>query len=132
MDREERQLDLSRFDVGGVANALQADKLSAYRFSDRGVYRPGDAFHVGVIVKPADWATPLAGIPLEAVISDARGLEVKRQRLRLSPQGFEEVAYATAETSPTGTWTVSLYIVKDNRANALLGTVNVRVREFQP
>ena len=132
LDRADRELDLSRFDVGGVSNAIQADKLSAYLFSDRGVYRPGDTFHIGVIVKPADWATPLLGIPLEAVISDARGLEVKRQRLRLSAQGFEEIAYTTAETSPTGTWTVSLYIVKDNRANALLGTVDVRVREFQP
>ncbi len=132
MDRSDRELDLSRFDVGGVSNAVQADRLSAYLFSDRGVYRPGDAFHVGVIVKPADWSTPLAGIPLEVVINDARGLEVKRQRIRLSAQGFEEIAYTTAETSPTGAWTVSLYIVKDNRANALLGSVTVQVREFQP
>ena len=132
MDRGDRELDLSRFDVGGVSNALQADKLSAYLFSDRGVYRPGDAFHIGVIVKPADWATPLAGIPLEAVVSDARGLEVKRERLKLSPQGFEEIQYTTAEAAPTGTWTIALYIVKDGRAGALLGTVTVQVREFQP
>jgi len=132
IDRDDRELDLSRFDVGGVSNALQADKLSAYLFSDRGVYRPGDAFHVGVIVKPADWATPLAGIPLEAVISDARGLEVKRQRLRLSPQGFEEIQYTTSDAAPTGTWTIALYIVKDGRAGALLGSVSVQVREFQP
>lgn len=131
MDRNDRALDLSRFDVGGVANALQADRLSAYLFSDRGVYRPGDEFRVGVIVKPADWATPLAGIPLEAVISDARGLEVKRQRLRLSALGFEEIAYTTSEAAPTGTWTIALYIVKDGRANALLGTATVQVREFQ-
>ncbi|HEY6156298.1 MAG TPA: MG2 domain-containing protein [Gemmatimonadales bacterium] len=132
IDRADRDLDLSRFDVGGVSNALQADKLSAYLFSDRGVYRPGDTFHVGVIVKPADWTTPLAGIPLEAVVSDARGLEVKRERVRLSPQGFEEVQYTTSDAAPTGTWTVALYIVKDGRAGALLGSVTVQVREFQP
>ena len=132
MDRYDRELDLSRFDVGGVSNALQADKLSAYLFSDRGVYRPGDAFHIGVIVKPADWETPLAGIPLEAVISDARGLEVKRERLRLSARGFDEISYTTGEAAPTGTWTVSLYIVKDGRADALLGTASLQVREFQP
>lgn len=132
IDRGDRELDLSRFDVGGVSNAVQADKLSAFLFSDRGVYRPGDTFHVGLIVKPADWQTPLAGIPLEAVITDARGLEVRRTRIRLSAQGFEELSYATQETSPTGTWTVSLYIVKDNRANALLGTVDVKIKEFQP
>ncbi len=132
MDRADRELDLSRFDVGGVSNAIQSDRLSAYLFSDRGVYRPGDTFHIGVIVKPADWSTPLAGIPLELAIADARGLEVKRQRIRLSARGFEELSYTTAETSPTGAWTVSLYIVKDGRAGALLGTVTVQVKEFQP
>ncbi len=132
MDKGDRELDLSRFDIGGVANAIQADKLSAFLFSDRGVYRPGDAFHVGIIVKPADWLTRLEGIPLEIVVNDARGLEVKRQRIRLSAQAFEEFTYTTAETSPTGSWTVSLYIVKDGRAGALLGTVPVLVREFQP
>src|SRR4029077_19927994 len=93
---------------------------------------PGDAFHVGIIVKPADWTTALEGIPLEIVVTDARGLEVKRQRIRLSAAGFEEFTQETLETSPTGSWTVSLYIVKDGRAGALLGTVPVLVREFQP
>jgi len=132
LDRNDRDLDLSRFDVGGVSSELQADKLSAYLFSDRGVYRPGDAFHIGLIVKPADWTTPLAGIPLEVAISDARGLEVKRQRLKLSPQGFEEIQYTTSDAAPTGTWTIALYIVKDGRASGLLGSVTVQVREFQP
>lgn len=132
MDKGDRELDFSRFDIGGVANALQADKLSAFLFSDRGVYRPGDSFHIGIIVKPADWSTALEGIPLEVVVTDARGLEVKRQRIRLSAAGFEDFTQATLETSPTGSWTVSLYIVKDGRAGALLGSVPVLVREFQP
>lgn len=132
IDKYDRVLDLSRFDVGGVSNAIQADQLTAYLFSDRGVYRPGDTFHVGLIVKPANWATSLAGVPLEAVITDARGLEVKRSRIRLSPQGFEELTYGTAETSPTGTWTISLFIVKDGYAGSLLGSTTVNVREFQP
>lgn len=132
INRADRELDLSRFDVGGVSNAVQADKLSAFLFSDRGVYQPGDEFHVGVIVKPADWAMPVAGIPLEAVISDARGLEVKRQRMSLSARGFDELRYTTSEAAPTGTWTVSLYIVKDGLASALLGSVTLLVREFQP
>jgi len=64
IDRNDRELDLSRFDVGGVSNALAGGQaLRLPLFQIRGVYRPGDAFHVGVIVKPADWTTPLAGIP---------------------------------------------------------------------
>jgi alpha-2-macroglobulin len=132
IEREDRMLDLSRFDVGGVTAPVQADQLTAYLFSDRGIYRPGDSLHIGMIVKPANWSASLAGIPLEAVITDARGLEVKRTRMRLSAQGFEEITYGTAETSPTGTWTIALHIVRDGRASSLLGSTTVRVKEFQP
>jgi len=131
-DRYDRRLNLSRFDVGGEVTGGEADRLNAYLFSDRGIYRPGDQFHVGMIVKATDWKQKLAGIPLEAAVTDARGLEVKKQKITLSASGFEEVRYQTEETAPTGTYTTSLYIVKDNRRSALLGSVAVRVEEFLP
>lgn len=132
MNRHDRLLDLSRFEVGGVSNSTQANALSAYLFSDRGIYRPGDEIHVGMIVKTADWAQKIEGIPLEAVITDARGLVVKKERLRLSSAGFEEIKYTTQETSATGTYNVNLYIVKDNYASGLLGSTSVKVQEFLP
>ena len=130
-ERSDRMLDLSRFDVGGVSNSVQADKLQAFLFSDRGIYQPGEEFKVGMIVRAADWATPLAGIPLEIVITDARGLTVKRERIKLPDSGFLETAHTTENTSPTGTWNANLYIVKDNRATGLIGSVAVKVQEFQ-
>jgi hypothetical protein len=102
VQRSERALDLSRFDVGGVSNASEAGQLSAYLFSDRGIYRPGDEMKIGAIIKAANWATPLAGLPLEAIITDPRGQVVKRQQLRLSAGGFEELAWTSSESSPTG------------------------------
>ncbi len=131
-DRGERKLNLSRFDVGGEVTAGATARLSAYLFSDRGLYRPGDEFHVGIIVKSADWKAKLAGIPLEAGVTDARGLEIKKQKISLSASGFEEVQYRTEETAPTGNYTTSVYIVKDNRRGALLGSTTVRVEEFLP
>jgi hypothetical protein len=132
MNRYDRDLDFSRFDIGGVSNTVQADKLSAFLFSDRGIYRPGDEIRIGMIVKAADWTKKLAGIPLEAIITDARGLTVKREKLRLSASGFEEIRHTTLETSPTGEYTVNLHVVKDNEPSSLLGSVTVKVREFQP
>ncbi len=132
IDRADRRLDISRFDVGGVANAASADRLSAYLFSDRGVYRPGDEFHVGIIVKPSDWTKSIAGVPVEAVVTDARGLEVKHEKLELATDGFEEIRYTTQETAPTGTYTVSLFVVKDNQTRNLLGSATLRVQEFLP
>lgn len=131
-ERSERRLNLSRFDIGGEATSGEPGKLNAYVFSDRGIYRPGDEFHVGVIVKSADWKKQLAGIPLEAAITDARGLEVKKQKISLSASGFEELKYQTEETAPTGNYTASIYIIKDGKRGALLGSVSVRVEEFLP
>jgi uncharacterized protein YfaS (alpha-2-macroglobulin family) len=131
-ERSERKLNFSRFDIGGVMTEGVADRLDAYLFSDRGIYRPGDEFHVGIIVKSANWTRALAGIPLEVSIMDSRGLEVKRQKISLTASGFEEVKYQTEDTSPTGRYTTNLYIVKDSKRGALLGSASVRVEEFLP
>ena len=131
--RSDRKVELSRFDVGGLVTGGRAGKLDAYLFSDRGLYRPGDAFHVALMVKPPDWRAPLAGVPLEAAVSDPRGLEVHKERIALPASGFAEISYQTEETAPTGSWVASLYLVEaDGKRGALLGSTAVRVDEFLP
>jgi len=97
---------------------------------------PGDTLHVGMIVKAADWTRAgtrsLAGLPLEVEVLDARGLTVKRERIRLAAGGFNEIAHTTLETSPTGTYVVNLYMVKDGKAGQQIGSASVRVQEFEP
>jgi alpha-2-macroglobulin len=128
----ERKLDFSRFDVGGERNAQNDGQLSAYLFSDRGIYRPGDTFHVGLIVRAASWTRSVVGVPLQAEIVDPRGMTVKQLPLSMDASGFGELEYAPAETAPTGTWTVNLYIVKDGKAGAQIGSTTVQVKEFLP
>ena len=128
----DRQLDYSRFDVGGEANAANLGQLGGYLFSDRGIYRPGDTFHIGLIVRAADWARNVAGIPLEADIVDPRGVTVKQVPLAMDASGFGELAYTPAETAPTGTWAVNLYIVRGGKADAQIGSTTVQVKEFLP
>ncbi|NOU21063.1 MAG: alpha-2-macroglobulin family protein, partial [Methyloglobulus sp.] len=132
MQRNDRKLNFSRFDVGGAENADDANQLDAYLFSDRGIYRPGDTLHIGMIVKTSGWNTPLTGMPLEAEILDSRGLTVKREKLSLAAGGFNELTYSTLESSATGTYSVNLYTVKDNKSDQLLGNTKVKVEEFQP
>ncbi len=131
-DRSDRVIDFSRFDVGGVNSSADAGKLSAYLFSDRGIYRPGEEIRVGMIVKATDWATRIAGAPLEYELTDARGLVLRKDKIKLSSSGFEEVRHATQDTSPTGDYTLSLYIVKDGQRDSQLGSVAVKVQEFMP
>ncbi|TPG04688.1 alpha-2-macroglobulin family protein [Rhodanobacter glycinis] len=132
IEGSDRQLDYSRFDIGGEPNAASQGQLSAYLFSDRGIYRPGDLFHIGLIVRAASWSRNVAGIPLQAEIVDPRGVTVKQQALTMDASGFGELDYTPTETAPTGTWTVNLYIVRDGKADAQIGTTTIQVKEFLP
>ena len=116
LDSNGRELDLSRFDTGGVENAQSAQQLSAYLFSDRGIYRPGETTHLGVITRTADWKASLAGLPLGR--RDHRSARHRRQphRLKLSAASFDEVSYTSQPASPTGTYQAVAYLVKATRA----------------
>ncbi|MDR3478302.1 MAG: alpha-2-macroglobulin [Gammaproteobacteria bacterium] len=128
----ERQLNFSRFDIGGVYTDQEVQSLTAYVFSDRGIYRPGDTTHIGMIVKQAYAAAQPAGLPLEATVVDPRGVTIKDQKFTLNASGYLSLDFATSAASPTGQYTVNLFIVKDNHASNLLGSTTVRVAEFLP
>jgi len=128
----DRQLDYSRFDIGGDASAVNQGQLSAYLFSDRGIYRPGDAFHIGLIVRAASWTHSVVGVPLQADIVDPRGTTVKQLPMTMDGSGFGELSYATAETAPTGTWTINLYIARNGKIGNQIGSTTVMVKEFLP
>ncbi|WP_119156392.1 alpha-2-macroglobulin [Caldimonas tepidiphila] len=138
LERHDRQLDLSRFDVGGLRSAGVPNQMSAYLFSDRGIYRPGDTMRIGAIVKAGNWATTLADMPVEAEVSDARGLSVRREILRLGPGGALEFEHTTQEESPTGNYTVTLSLPRQGAPGApelprlQLGTLSVKMQEFLP
>jgi uncharacterized protein YfaS (alpha-2-macroglobulin family) len=129
---QDRQLDFSRFDVGGERNPTSEGQLSSYLFSDRGIYRPGDLFHIGLIVRAASWAHSASGVPLQAEIVDPRGITVKRIPVAVDDSGFSELSYTPSETAPTGTWTVNLYIVRNGKTDEPIGSTTVQVKEFLP
>ncbi len=81
-NRPDRLLNYSRFDVGGVtSNDENPAALTSYLFSERGIYRPGDIVHVGMIVKQPFVLPQQAGLPLEATVVDARGTTVKDEKI---------------------------------------------------
>jgi uncharacterized protein YfaS (alpha-2-macroglobulin family) len=125
-------LDLSRFDVGGVSNKAEQAAMSAYLFSDRGIYRPGDEIRAAAIVKTQDWRRIPEGLPLRVEITDPRGLAVKRELIPLSAAGFEEIRYQTREAAPVGTYTINVFVVKSTERQDLIGSMNVKVQEFLP
>lgn len=140
LNRNDRGLDLSRFDIGGAVGAGLPNQTRAYLFSDRGIYRPGDTMHFGVVVKTGDWVQSASGLPVEAEIIDARGLVAKREKIVVGPGGMAEISYATFDSSPTGNYTVNLNLARetgqatDTAASPplQLGSVTVKVQEFMP
>ncbi|HSW93509.1 MAG TPA: alpha-2-macroglobulin [Gammaproteobacteria bacterium] len=128
----DRELNFSRFDTGGVYNDPELQTLSAYVFSDRGIYKPGDTAHIGMIIKQAFAAPQPAGLPLEATVTDPRGTTIRDQKFLLDATGYLAMDVPTTTTSPTGQYTVNLFIVKDNHPGNFLGSTTLRVADFQP
>ena len=127
-----RNLDLSRFDTGGVENERSAQQVNAYLFSDRGIYRPGETTHLGLIARTADWKASLEGLPVEVEITDSRGTVVSRNPLKLSASAFEEIAFTSQGAAPTGTYEATAYLVKDVKKREVLGSTSFKVQEFEP
>lgn len=128
-----RQLNFSKFDIGGIyTNHEDLHSLSAYLFSDRGIYRPGDSVHIGMIVKQAYVQPQTAGLPLEVTVVDSRGATIKDEKMSLNDMGYLSLDFTTNSSSPTGQYMVNLYLVKDNHAQNLLGSTSIRISEFQP
>ncbi|MFC3907675.1 alpha-2-macroglobulin [Legionella dresdenensis] len=129
-----RQLNYSRYDIGGVYSNYNADygNLSAYLFSDRGIYRPGDTTHLAMIIKQSYARPQPPGLPLEATITDPRGVVVFDQKMTLNETGYLSLDFTTGAASATGQYQVNLYTVKDQQQQALLGSTSFKVAEFQP
>ena len=132
IEERDRRLDLSRFDVGGVDNRVDQGTLSAYLFSDRGLYRPGEEIHLGAIVRSQDWSRSLQGVPLRLEVVDPRGIVVRSEPFAAGPAGFAEIRHTTRPTSPAGNYTVSLSLIRPQGGSDLIGSTVVQVREFLP
>ncbi len=141
LNRADRNLDLSRFDVGGVRFAGLPNQIQAYLFSDRGIYRPGDTMNIGIVAKSTNWAQKLADLPVEVEVIDARGLTIRRDKLKLGASGMAEFSHTTQDVSPTGNYTINLNLARDSGSASpgapespaqRLGSVSVKVQEFMP
>lgn len=133
LDDWARRLDTSRFDVGGEVNQADPGALRAVLFSDRGLYRPGETVHLGLLLRAQEWSRTPVGVPLELDITDPAGALVRRETVRFGEAGFEGVDFTPPESGPSGTWTAQLYLKgSDARERRLVGGTTVQVREFQP
>ncbi|MEQ4925083.1 alpha-2-macroglobulin family protein [Proteus hauseri] len=129
----DRELNLSRFDIYGDNTPRNPGTLDSFLFSDRGIYRPGETFNIGLITRTYDWKTAIKGVPLRIEVRDPRDTLMLTQPITLNEFGFNELSYTTSENSPTGDWNIYLYLVgKNSEDMELLGSTRVVVKEFEP
>ncbi|MDR1076671.1 MAG: alpha-2-macroglobulin [Xanthomonadaceae bacterium] len=132
INRYVQQLDMSRFSVGGQRDDGDRGRLQAYLFTDRGLYRPGEMAHLGMIVRGADWSMPLRGLPVELQITDPRGMTVLREPFKLAADGFQATDFRTGATAPAGDYLATLQLIGNNDERTNLGNVEFIVRDFEP
>lgn len=151
-DRYTRQINLSRYDIGGVSAPIifdtmpgpgapfpgsQQQALNAYGFSDRGIYRPGETVTLAFIVKQANLGN-VEDIPLEMVIIGPQGNEVAVYKFQLPEKGVFDYLWPTDATVPTGFYQVSLHLVRDDPHGKVkyrdqqIGSTSFRIEEFLP
>jgi len=130
--QRERKLNYSRFDIGGETNENQYG-LDAFLFSDRGLYRPGETVHLGMITKNRFAKVALNGLLLELCINDFRGVSVFcANKIPLTANGLLTQDFPTTETMPTGQYSAELYITKDHYRDSLLGSTHFTLSDFEP
>jgi len=137
LDRRERRLNLSRFDVGGVRAHTAKDELTAFTFSDRGIYRPGERIDFAAIVRSRKLDVDVKGILVVTEVRDVKGRVLHEQHHTLKEGGLIDFSTTTDKTSPTGQYTATVRLVEKRKSGALettrqLGATTVRVEEFLP
>lgn len=131
---EDRKLNLSRFDIGGDyidnGNTIQTS-LKGYIFSDRGIYRPGESGHLGILVRQADLHTPQQ-LPFELTIRKPNGETLAVKKLKSNEFGFMEYEFSLPVTTQTGTYSADLWLQDKENNQRFVAYSSFRVEEFTP
>lgn len=133
-DRYSRQLDYSKFDTSGRYQYEQTDKaLSAYMFSDRGIYRPGEQVQLAAIIRHNDLSAAAQQLPLRIQVQGPRGATFYQQNFSLSGRGLHSFSLETQPYSDTGNYHASISLLdKNGNASDYLGSVSFALEEFLP
>ncbi|KKO45315.1 large extracellular alpha-helical protein [Arsukibacterium ikkense] len=133
-ERYSRQLDYSKFNTSGQYQSEdQAKSLSAYMFSDRGIYRPGEQVQLAAIIRHADLSAAASGLPLKVQVQGPRGNTFWQQNFSLGGRGLHNFSLNTQAHSDTGNYHANISLL-DSKGNTQrhLGSVSFVVEEFQP
>ncbi len=107
---------------------VEAGGISAFVFSERGIFKPGEELRFGALLKSTSWdSAKLKGLPVNAVLTNPRGTKVYEKKHTQDETGLLAITIPTQETDPTGRYNLDIYLDKRH-----LGSAQVQLEEFQP
>ncbi len=127
-----RQLNLSRFETGGqYLNANEPHSLSAFMFTDRGLYRPGESVNIAAIVRDEKIRID-EPFSVRISVVDPRGNTIYQKPHLLGTDGLLEIDLDTTREFNTGNYEANLSLHVNGHHYKHLGAVNFMVEEFEP
>lgn len=134
IERDDRLLNMSRFDVGGEysdSGYMPQSSLKGYIFSDRGIYRPNESGNLGIVLRQNDLAVPQQ-LPLELTIRKPNGDVLANKKLQSDKFGFMEYQFQLGANAPVGTYSVDLWLKDKNNQDRFVAYSSFKVAEFTP
>ncbi len=125
-------LDLSApgFDVSDRIPGGRAapGPLDAFLYAERGIYRPGEAVNLAVLLRDSN-VNAVAGKPLTLKVLRPDGFEVERRTLTDSGAGGYAARIELPSSAFSGTWSVTAHAEADGPA---IGRIDLLVDDFVP
>ncbi|WP_222184775.1 alpha-2-macroglobulin family protein [Geminicoccus harenae] len=125
LDLERAGLDLTD---RGVAGRTPPGALDAFLWTERGVYRPGETVHLGLLLRDRD-AHAVSGQKLVLVTTRPDQVEVDRRQVDPAALGGALVELPLADSAFPGTWTVTAHL---GDGTAPIGRVVFAVDDIVP
>ena len=132
IDKNDRRLNMSRYDVGGQYDEKQGEyELKGSVFSDRGIYRPGETAYFGIVLRQNDLNIP-EQLPLVIEIRNPNSDLIATQNIKTDNMGLMSYEYTVAPTAPTGIYSLDLYVQNKDNVKYLITSTLFKVDEFLP
>jgi uncharacterized protein YfaS (alpha-2-macroglobulin family) len=112
----------------GAEGRTPPGPLDAFLWTERGVYRPGETVHLGVLLRDAR-AEAVADLPVTLKLVRPDGVEVLRRTLPGDPLGGGTTRFEVAPDAFSGVWTVTAHAGADAPA---IGSTSFVVEDFVP
>jgi uncharacterized protein YfaS (alpha-2-macroglobulin family) len=124
-ERDDNLVDFSSFEIDGEVSPA-ADTVEAFPFTERGVYRPGETVHVGLIVRSQRNAS--AEIPLVVTVDDVSGNSLGSEVVKT--QGLAETSFEVPADAATGEYHLTVHL--QNKDQTQIAEEYFHVEDFQP